>query len=140
METSKLEGRDLDYAVALACGWKFAERPSHWKCSGTFAFFKEADAMCPVCTLPHYTEGYEAEKVMRIIEGERIHLMPHRGPPEGEALENWWYAEALGHWFTDVEESSVPITADGPTLAVAALRCFVKSKLGATVSLHFQRK
>jgi hypothetical protein len=136
VKVSELVGRDLDYWVMRADGAKPIARPHHWTCQGTKALVQgdgeDADVWCVSCQLPSYTEHWDSNG-LKLIERERIHLMPHRGPPNTDALENWWYAEALGHWFQDVEMAGVPITADGPTLLIAAMRCFVKSRFGEEV-------
>lgn len=58
-----------------------------------------------------------------IIERERLHIIPLVNPSHGQPWECW----------TLVPDVGPPVSAVGPTPLVAAMRCFVASKLGEDV-------
>lgn len=130
LDTANLEGRDLDYAVMLAMGYEVAERPSHWKCDATFAFFRGKEDICPTCSTPHYSEGYEAEKVLSIMEEEQIAVHPN-------AVGGWVAYNDAGK--NDRGAIAHPQTWVGSSVAEAVLRCFVGSKFGDTVEQTWPR-
>jgi hypothetical protein len=111
METSKLTGAALDWAVALCEGWQ-PERVrdnqgEYWW------LFKEARGMNP----KHYHPSTHWGIGGRIIEREHITLR--------------CYTDAL--W--DASIGRLDYVADGTTPLIAAMRCYVASKLGDEVQL-----
>ena len=134
MKVAGLTGRDLDYWVARALGFKTVPRPGFWKCQGTKALQHgegdEAEIWCVECQLPSYSEHWDTNGY-QAIERRRIHLMPH---VEREGTGDWWYAEATASPILNANGDFVSYpTADGPSMLLAGLRCIVTASFGEDV-------
>ena len=106
MKTSELKDRALDWAVAM--------------CEVGAEFIGDIDD-------PHFYSTDWAQGGM-IIEREVIHINAH-----GTTYEPWIASMSNGEWSQGwVTES---ITALGATPLIAAMRCYVTSKLGDTIDV-----
>lgn len=114
MRTQELTGDDLDLAVAKALGLQVdKDGKRYWR-----RVFDELDDF----PIPNY--AIDPEAAMPIIEREFICLNGDDGAPGMPAS---WTASI----FDDGE-----IKAYGPTAQIAAMRCFVASRLGDEVTLE----
>jgi len=105
MKTSELIGPALDWAVA--------------KCEGTDWLFEDLTKPCPgACYSTDWAQGGP------IIEREGIGTRVDCRRVDGEFV-GWWFSED-----TQRENGS-----NGPTMLVAAMRCYVASKLGDEVEI-----
>ena len=120
MKTSELTGAALDWAVA--------------KCEGRNVFIKHAPVQ--VMYTPQgkrswyiYTPSTNWSQGGPIIEREAHNLFKHNGGSE------WCCACNVQR-----EGYVAIITADGPTPLIAAMRCYVASKLGDNIDLPEELK
>lgn len=110
MKTSELQGAALDWAVAK-CEQEWDDQDRWYN---TIGYVDTGDADDePYCPSTNWSQGGP------IIEREKIQFN-YNNTPEGE-----WVAE---HWDKDDWEV-------GPTPLVAAMRCYVASKLGDEVEI-----
>lgn len=116
MKTSELSGAALDWAVAIAEGWK-PERVSDAR-GDYWWLFNEPRGMNP----KHYHPSSHWGIGGRIIERERISVALERGEP--------WAA-----WSKAVFRDDAEAFGYGETPLVAAMRCYVASKLGDEVEV-----
>jgi hypothetical protein len=118
MKTNELTGAALDWAVAKCEGYtdlhKIAGRMPHEPQLGMWPPRKEYGVM-ELWELGYSTDWAQGGS---IIERELIEL--HRG---GVYTENFWRATRNS------------VTAYGPTPLIAAMRCYVASKLGDEINL-----
>jgi hypothetical protein len=116
MKTSELTGAALDWAVAIAEGWKpekvSDDRGEYWW------FFKDSRGMNP----KHYHPSTHWGIGGAIIEREGISVALERGEP--------WAAWSKAPFRDDAEAFGY-----GETPLTAAMRCYVASKLGDEVQL-----
>ena len=113
VKVSEAEGVVLDNLVALALGWKFypddsIEQGSRWHTDPIKAPFG------PRVWRHNFSPSIDWDQAGPIIEREKIDT---RWTGEN------WIAGKLVKWVT------------GPTLLIAAMRCFVISKLGEEVDV-----
>ncbi len=114
MKTSKLTGTALDWAVAKCDGadWWAAEEPR----DGMFVDYERTKRYSPST---NWNQGGP------IIEREGVELQ-------------CWRNSRIDHWTAvlpdQVNEEGDPIW-DGPTPLIAAMRCFVASRLGDDVDI-----
>ena len=119
MKTSGLTGAALNWAVAVAEGWQ-PERVRD-DCGEYWWFFREARGMNP----KHYHPSTHWGIGGPIIERERICLK--------DAAGMYWEASLV---YEDKEYGGVMQSEEqGATPLVAAMRCYVASKLGDEVQL-----
>jgi hypothetical protein len=114
IKTSELTGVALDWAVAQATGTK----PVYtWRAFGVkhYGAWETAPAIGPAVMLrPYSTDRFHADP---IIDREITELYEH---------------SALGGW---AAKSKAGDLRYGPTPLVAAMRCFVASKLGDEIDI-----
>ena len=112
MKTSDLTGPALDWAVELTNG-------THWSTNGFFCYAPH-ERSYPYSKEPLHSYSTDWSQGGPIIEREGIAL----------------YNDAfLGKWIaTDVIEC-VEYETEGPTPLIAAMRCYVASKLGDEVDV-----
>jgi hypothetical protein len=117
MKTSELTGPALDWAVAKSCG--YAPRAFVEKDCGQGAI-RPLSRWCGVDVTPvgHtvYSPSTNWTQGGPIIERERIAIKPFKDGGE-------WLAKLRTHQH------------DGPTALIAAMRCFVASRLGDEVDI-----
>jgi hypothetical protein len=114
MKVSELSGNKLDLAVAQAEG-REVEVGDHPTESGfTALFFKDSDERC------NYTDDWA--QAGPIIERERIDV-------------NFW-AIPVSELDHGCYATKTPHHANGPTPLIAAMRCYVASKLGDEVEVN----
>ena len=106
IKTSELTGAALDWAVAVC------ETRHHVRVLGSVSFIKNIDALIKFTASTDWQQGGP------IIERELIETT--RG---GAYAEHFWKATRNS------------ITAYGPTPLIAAMRCYVASKLGGEVDV-----
>jgi len=112
MKTAELTGVALDWAVAKCEGW-----PMTWDENAEDFFL---GLWAPLCFLKEFAPSTDWSLGGPIIERER--LCPC---PSSTAVGSAWSATDLtGH-----------ITHFGPTPLIAAMRCYVASKLGDEVEI-----
>jgi hypothetical protein len=139
IKTSELIGPALDYAVGKAQGWvnyptDSVERGSIWHLNPDTAPFGET------LRVSYFHPSTDREQGYEIVEREFIAVFSIEAAPfEGE-----WAAEqdrhqqltqmddCYGHKGYCFYESNV---SKGPTPLIAAMRCFVASKLGEWVEI-----
>ena len=111
MKTSELTGAALDWAVAKCEG---IETKNY---SGALTIRYDGDWWQPST---EWTQGGP------IIEREKIGVWwaTHYVDDDGQEYGNHWYAE-----------TAEGLVRDGPTPLIAAMRCFVSSKLGDEVEV-----
>jgi hypothetical protein len=113
MKTSELTGAALDWAVAKCEG----------NCEGDFSWYYDRRD-----TFNYSTDWAQGGP---IIEREGIDV--HRVNP-GLWSAKWW-ANNSGMAKNPAQRFKHNITTDGPTPLIAAMRCYVASKLGDEVNL-----
>ena len=124
MKTSELIGPALDWAVAKAQGWTdyptdSIEQGSKWHCD------PENTPFGRVMWKDHFTPSTNWAQGGPIIEREGLGLRVH-------CTENG----KITSWASELEWPMTPDKgACGPTPLVAAMRCFVASKLGDEVEI-----
>jgi len=110
IKTSELQGAALDWAVAKCEVTKPIEEFDYF-------FLKNHDnGFC------HYSSDWAQGGP--IIDRERINLV----------------AEAIGEWGAFIETSNIDYSYHGPTPLIAAMRCYVASKLGDEVEIPEELK
>ena len=114
MKTSKLTGKTLAYAVGVAEGCKV----EYWHTKSVAIRFHEAVPRA-VPWNPHtdWSQGGP------IIESEKIQV-------------GWWHNE----WQAQNWQGKGSHTQCGPTPLIAAMRCFVASKLGDEIEIPEELK
>lgn len=129
MKTEELTGEQLDYWVARAEGRKLEHRDGEW--------FVENDAKDWMFELECYTPHKSWSSAGRIIERENLMLSPptspvhrHGGPNAGNGQSGVWMATT---WHKGVDGRRAVAWHETSPL-IAAMRCFVRSKFGETVS------
>lgn len=130
MKTSELTGAALDWAVALSLGWK-------WKAEGKKILLARPDPRSAKLQV-----NATSMKVIRLNYFKPTASWSIAGP----IIER----EKIGFWFTDevvdyggnvmrdpgwYAESLYGYSEVGPTPLVAAMRCYVASKLGDEVDI-----
>ena len=118
MKTSELQGKALDYAVALIEG---ELQRSH---NPALLFEQERAGGCDGIGIEHaprlhYSTAWD--EAGPIIERERIRLNVYTPTPD--------------LWVASIWRDSVRYEQAGPTPLVAAMRCYVASRLGDNVYL-----
>lgn len=142
MKTSELTGALLDYWVAMAEGWDFFwSKHNHWIVTRpNERQYQACQGWCPFDPasgkrnkIPHPSEALEDfypstdwSIAGPIIERERIHIayMPSDAQPDVPR----WYANL--HSRLNVRGGTAKV---GPTILIAAMRCYVASKFGNEV-------
>lgn len=125
VKTSELIDESLDFAVATCLGYtdfhRIPNRPAH---EPQFAMMppRRAYGAIEMWEIGYSTDWYIAGP---IIEREKIATRAH-----DHAVQEWSASPSFGN-----VESQVSAFSTGPTLLVAAMRCFVASKLGHTVDV-----
>lgn len=119
LETKDLDGDVLNWVVAQAEGY----RPVYTDGSLT-PVFRKREPVIALSTL-HYTDDWE--QAGAIIKRERIGVQPFG--TDGWCAQHYWNESYQSHAHTPV------ISIEGPTPLVAALRCYVVSKLGPRVDV-----
>lgn len=109
IKTAEATGPALDWLVAIAEGY------SEWDGE---AFFRHRGAYC-ACFLAEWHPSTDWAQGGPIIEREKIDLAYHGG-------NGWRAAQVYRH---------DPATSYGPTVLIAAMRCYVASKLGDEVEI-----
>lgn len=147
VKTSNLLGVELDYAVAMADGWIFTgsndhTKPSHnasldfpgktyddWDSKGAHPRLEKNGEKFYFCTcdstcfLPMVSEdwSYAGE----IIEREIINIKAH--------YDGWTHKVLF--WEANISTRTAFCSQLGDTPLIAAMRCFVHSKLGETTKV-----
>jgi hypothetical protein len=118
MQTSELRGASLNWAVGMANGWERYDSPFqqpdgrfHWT-----LMFKNAEPCMK--DFASFEPSIEWAQGGPIIEQERISV-----------------ASIDPHWQASMPSTIYPGEQDGPTPLIAAMRCYVASKLGDTVDI-----
>lgn len=131
VETSKLQGKPLDYAVALSEG-----RSLYYYSDDTLLrdpWLTCTDGLFPDLPLNAFSPSTDWEQGGKRIEENKLCVgWIERVDDEGNVHE--------GHWFSDVGTTAENandiyfyITGDNPL--VVAMQCYVVSKLGAEVEI-----
>lgn len=117
VKTEGLIGVALDWAVAVADGWEEWDATGEpWEAAGFFA--KDGDFSYALF-LHNYKPSSDWAQGGPLVEWENIDLIsPTPSDPLWQAMQ-WRFAHG----------------AKGPTPLVAAMRCFVESKLGKIVDI-----
>lgn len=114
IKTSELQGAQLDWAVAKCEGYDYN--------ADNGLLYKDKE--------PHFFNSYSADwsEGGPIIERERIcvksNLMRDHKYPEHD-------------WYADCPEVGFCVSVPGPTPLVAAMRCYVASKLGDKIDVPY---
>ena len=108
IKTSELDGTQLDWAVAKCEG--YVDNCNSWLYEATLSEVEDG----------HYKPSMKWEQAGPIIEREKISV--------SHSIEGDW----VGYYTIDFDMQSV---SRGPTPLVAAMRCYVASKLGDTVDI-----
>ena len=124
MKVSELTGLALDWAVAKCEGFKVS-RLGHGNKIGVYRI----DGESWYETRKPYNPSTEWEQGGPIIQREGMELLCNVSPAQAKAFKNAnpdWFAclkyKRADHWH-------------GPTPLIAAMRCYVASKLGDTVEV-----
>lgn len=130
MNTNELTGRALDWAVAKCEGEKY--RPD-----------TECDGIGNQYTPHRYSTDWE--QAGRIIERELIQVNPAWHNQHCAVNQDWqargFKADHGWHWEAHIlgpDNIEEPHTHEGGTPLIAAMRCYVASKLGKTVDVPEQ--
>ena len=147
MQTSELQGHALDWAVDKAEGGSAPTNPEHLR---SYLLSLDEDARWD--TLCKYTPGDIDTDIMSHADMIEYGLITWRCPPvstdwahggpiiERERIEFWTadsYQDEYGK-FTSIKSAKHPASMQhykGPTPLIAAMRCYVASKLGDTVDI-----
>jgi len=108
MKTSELTGATLDWAVAKCEAYEFIDGAWYKPATRTFAAWRHA----------YYAPSERWESGGPIIEREKIDVL-FEGP----------------EWYAYMRWEDKTLQYDGPTPLIAAMRCYVASKLGDDVEL-----
>lgn len=134
MRTDDLTGSALDWAVAIALGIPAEElRLPQYKGDGLFRYMRDEDGNLTgsYMTGPDLLFSRKWEAAGPIIDTLGINLALRYHPDVWDALiKPEYYSTARPHTGVKVE-----VISTGPTPIVAAMRCYVKAKLGDTVVL-----
>jgi hypothetical protein len=129
----ELNGTDLDYWVARACGYTVKARASDFPNRLSYATSADSEVWY---WLSMFTPSKEWSQAGPIIERANIQLGPptqsvHRngGPNSGWGASGMWSACT---WHKGVNGRRA-ISHDKESALVAAMRCYVKSKFGDEV-------
>jgi hypothetical protein len=107
MKTSELTGAALDWAVA--------------KCEGEQIYLPHLDRICPDVGEPEfYDPSTDWSQGGPIIMREAIQIIPD---------------EYKGTWAAYMTNGGEPYEGTGPTPLIAAMRCYVASKLGDEIDI-----
>jgi hypothetical protein len=133
MKTSELSGAALDWAVGLANGWEmslYGVDPS------IRARVPGLGVHAPWRPTYYWSQGGP------IIDQELIQINPKWHNHQCAVNPNWkergYTAEFGWHWEAHLlgpENIDDPFTQDGGTALIAAMRCYVTSKLGEEVDI-----
>lgn len=125
MKVSELTGAALDWAVAIAEGWKFVI--GRMNCSRE-VWFERCDKTGTFRVLQHEMRpSTDWSQGGPIIERECITTIPYDAASSSPRNPEYWEAVLF--------ERDGEITQYGPTPLIAAMRCFVASKLGDEVDV-----
>lgn len=123
VKTSELTGKQLDWAVAKC------EKVSVGVCLGGYLALRAS-----IKASPYSARGYSPSTDWcqggPIIEREHITVGPHTYGPASVILAAW-----KGIILFDPDSGQHVYEEDGPTPLIAAMRCYVASKLGDTVKV-----
>lgn len=122
MKTSELTGAALDWAVA-----KCIYKPDEIVCEGRVFVYVY------ICTEGCFSPSENWAQGGPIIGREKLGVWwaTHYVDDDGQEYGNHWYSET---GYTD-DESRTQCVADGPTPLIAAMRCYVASKLGDEIEV-----
>jgi hypothetical protein len=130
MKTADLTGAQLDYCIALIEGLPLKLDPMGFKGESPGGYWVWPDGFPPKA--PGYQQIGKAYSPSTrwaqggpIIERETIELRPSNGAPH---CSSWSARHPKNGWSTK---------GSGPTPLIAAMRCFVASKLGPEVDVPF---
>ena len=119
MKTSELKGAALDWAVAKCEGWEIV--PNTHRFNEELIMFKKGEE----CQwFVDYDPSTDWAQGGPIIEREEIQLS----------------VEAVGVWGAFIEGGTKDFLYHGPTPLIAAMRCYVASKLGDEVEIPEELK
>ena len=123
MKTSELTGAALDWAVAKCEGfdWYIETRPTAYG-PKPFVFEEHGEASCLFQPSTRWSQGGP------IIEAERIFLKPSKLSPTTSKRIAWGAHGFYGN-------TGQKVHRHGPTPLIAAMRCYVASKLGDEVDV-----
>lgn len=129
IKTSELTGMALDYCVAVCEGFTNLRKNPH-------AFCQDLIMTCPRkeygnAFLDDLTPSSDWSQGGPIIEREKISVWLHEGGNAFRAApEEWMLADPESEEFINMADSVI-----GHTPLIAAMRCYVASKLGDVVSV-----
>lgn len=120
IKTETLVGKQLNYAVAVSEGFKPFTDGISWiiDCKGTYK------------TLPGYSTDWAVAGP--IIESERITLDYYCNQGESCAALGYASYDNEGEYIEGSDHKQI-----GPTPLIAAMRCYVSSKLGSEVEIPY---
>lgn len=119
IETKDLDGPAIDWAVGKANGW--IDYPEDSIEQGSLWHLEPAKAPFDKTLLKsHFSPSTDWAQGGPIIEREKMAIM---------------LCESVGDWLADLSGTYKVFTASGPTPLVAAMRCYVTSKLGPVIDL-----
>ena len=118
IKTNEIEGAALDWAVARCEGAGAALVKTHSR--GEVLLLSDHTTNCDAGD--HFKPSTDWAQGGPIIEREEIDLYCHESPKTGCG---WWVAEITG----------IKARAKGITPLIAAMRCYVASKLGDEVDI-----
>jgi hypothetical protein len=114
IDIRELEGKALDWAVATAEGLK----SETWHTSAIAVHYPNAPRAVPFKPSTDWSQGGP------IVEREKIHLVPETDDTQCHAQIG--YNSWDGYW---------KFFGNGETMLVAAMRCYVESKLGLEIEI-----
>lgn len=127
-KTSELTGRNLNWAVAIALGWK-------WKVDN--------DGKIVLARPAKNIHSKKAFDTLGLAYFQPINSWSTAGPiieREGINLDNYAKNPQWSAWTPAPERKSGEAQAYGPTPLIAAMRCFVASVLGDEVEIPEELK
>lgn len=127
IKTADLAGAALDWAVVHAEGIATPGRFLYGTFNRRQANLQTADCIYDMertgTVRPHSPSTF-CDLGGPIIDRERIGTVPYESDEAGQPCEPGWFA--FIHWEDQIH---------GPTRLIAAMRCYVASKLGGTVDI-----
>lgn len=130
MKTSELIGAALDWAVAVADG------RSVWMGE----FYEARSSGCEI-QIVRYSSGPSSLKFVNSGRYAPSDDWEQGGPIIAEEkIDTMWQSGGRPYWLAETQPDHNDQSEEGPTLLIAAMRCYVASKLGDEVDVPKELK
>ena len=130
IKTADLTGPALDWAVAQCEGLNPNSDPKVRRQYVGYSGFAEANGFG--CAIKHYSTSWD--KGGPLIERKGINLFKHN-KLSGSQPDTWCAHQVVPRPNLEGSFNSCALALDGPTPLIAAMRCYVASRLGVEVDV-----